>query len=485
MKIKNTSDYKINPTFQPRNKYAKLVLQTFVWILIIAFISTIGVSFNMQAVPVIVKSKYTTVDLTGNSIFMIEKNELDRQIQEKNPNMDPRFYQNYLNEQSLTNTMLDVARQDLFNEINLKPSSLVLREFQNSSLPSSFLSLQYGLQSFFGPSGILQTIATPTIADIYAFRDLQEFKIATEIVALNKTNFLISKVTGEELMQYFDENVIDWAEKANVTEFLFENRAEARKGAAIIAEKGLKEAINEFSQNKKVSINQNVIVTADPKTYTYFIELLKAYKNNTNAIAISAPLYAESKYKIAVFNEDINYTLASPQVRFDILKSYVTDNYDMLSKNFAKEWNDTVQLFETKIKENESFTTIASEIPSVFHRVSSPFTVLQDRIYSVEGVELSMPILKDKELLKAILDTPINSNTAVINTSKSKEWYFSFKPLLKEFRENTEIPQLTPQAQQELTSYKSIKMSQMFGEKLYRRYNVKDYPEALTNLTLQ
>ncbi|MGL4562269.1 MAG: hypothetical protein ACRCVW_00235 [Brevinema sp.] len=487
MKTKNTTSHHIPTEKNVRHKIVKIILQFFVWILIIAFVSTIGATFDTQSTPIVIKSKSSQIDLAGNSLFMLERSSLNEQTDTEDnrfQNIDPRMYNRDLDQSTLSNTMLLTARKDFFKEIGLRPSQKVKEYYRaQNGYSAEFNELQYNLQSFFGNLGALNSISMITIADIYAFNELLNFEISTEFISLNKTNFLIGKISSDQLFAYFQKNILQWADNINIMEFTFENRGEARKGKNLIKEKGLDIALEELSINKKITISTNKNIVANRENFNYLTEILKAYTNRSeDAQTISEPIYYNGQYKIAVLNDDLSLSNMDPQKLFQISKSYVSENYKSLSRTFNKEWEETKKIFETKVNDGEAFSSIKRELAGTIHHVTAPFTVFNNTIYSIQGAALSVPILKDSKIFNAIINTPINESTVVIKNNQ-KEWLFGLKPLSKELKQDNAFQATDAQKGYLFTQQKGIFLMQMFGENLFKKYKIKSYPEELTNLT--
>ncbi|MGL4561066.1 MAG: hypothetical protein ACRCV0_02085 [Brevinema sp.] len=487
MKTKNTTPHHIQTEKNVRHKIVKIILQVFVWVLIIAFISTIGATFDTQSTPIVIKSKSSQIDLAGNSLFMLERSSLNEQTDTEDnrfQNIDPRMYNRDLDQSALSNTMLLTARKDFFKEIGLKPSQKVKEYYRSQNgYSAEFNELQYNLQSFFGNLGALNSISMITIADMYAFNELLNFEISTEFISLNKTNFLMSKISSDELFAYFQKNILQWADNINITEFTFENRGEARKGKNLIKEKGLDIALEELSINKKITISTNKNIIANRESFNYLTEILKAYTNKSeDTQTISEPIYYNGQYKIAVLNDDLSLSNMDPQKLFYISKAYVSENYKSLSRTFNKEWEETKKLFETKVNDGEAFSSIKRELAGTIHHVTAPFTIFNNTIYSIQGAPLSVPILKDSKIFKAVINTPINESTVVVKNNQ-KEWLFGLKPLSKELKQDNTFQATDAQKGYLFTQQKGLFLMQMFGENLFKKYNIKSYPEELTNLT--
>ncbi|MGL4393813.1 MAG: hypothetical protein ACRCS8_01100 [Brevinema sp.] len=483
MKKSQTPHIEVLDAPRVKNKIVKVTVQIFVWILIIAFISTIGVGLGMDAAPVVIRTKNSKIDLSPTSIFMIQRGELINQLESSsNPlkNGDPRAYNREIDKYTLDSTMVSAAQKDLFTEISIKPSPLLRAE---ARIPKEALDMQYGLEAFFGNLGAVTPIMMLTIGDMYAFHELSNFEIATEFITLNKTNFLISQISADQLAEYFDKNIERWAQKVNVSEFIFENRAEARKGSKLISEKGYVEAMKEFANNSKVSFNTNKTILADKQHYNYFTDALKSYTSKRgNGLYVSDPIYFEGIYRVAVLNYAPTLTDLSPREVLELSEYFVRENYNSLSKTHARAWNEAKKSFETRIKNQDSFASIYTDISGAVHRVTAPFTVLSDSINAVTGERLTTPILEDTKIFQAILNTEINV-TSFINKENKGEWLFGVRPLSKELKE-TPVNLADQQKAYMINQSKGRIVSQMFGTALLKRYNVKSDEKILTNLHL-
>ena len=107
-------------------------------------------------------------------------------------------------------------------------------------------------------------------------------------------------------------------------------------------------------------------------------------------------------------------------------------------------------------------------------------------ITNVTGVVINLPVLSDKNVLGALLDTPKQGISPVVNVKDKKELYIAFRPLFKNYTQDEEAAAnvINDAALfQEVNNYKlTVLQTSLNDENKKKRYKLKTYPEVLTNL---
>ena len=492
--MKVTSNDK-NHKIVNKKSLSRIVLQIFVWLLVIAFVSTIGVMWDDQGMgyPVVLESSAGKVDLSPRNLYMLEYERIDNQLKENNVDLDPRMYSRYLQNIALTNTIESFTRSTLYKDMGIKASLKMMKDIQNNTgLSSDMVELQYAESYYRGALGILPILAAPTVSDMYVINNLKDFNIATEILVLNKTNFLLIKISEVDKTEHYNQNFINWLDKVTVQDFKVENRGQARRIANMLKERGVEETITELNSNKewknKVTINNNLILTAQKESFSHLIEVLTTYKNKTqdDILIITEPIYNNGEYHVSVLESIPSFDQLDILTQRELTIDYLTKNYDKILQTYKSEWDATVKIFNEKVNEKLAFSSIANEVNGVVNHTTIPFTMLQESITNVLGEALALPILSDPIVLKNILETPAMETSPVLEPKFSKDLLLVITPLDKSYNQNsisTENLLQDQNLQKNIFAYKqALLQKSLNSELLKKRYDIKVYPEVLSNL---
>ena len=492
--MKDTSKDKTHKIVNKKS-LSRIALQTFVWLLVIAFVSTIGVMWDDQGMgfPVVLESSKGNIDLSPRNLYMLEYDSLDNQFKDSNAALDPRVYTRYLQNIALTNTIDSFTRSLLYKEIGIKASLKRMKEIQdNTGLTTDMIEFQYAENYYRGSLGILPIFAAPTVSDMYVIDNLQKFNMVTEILVLNKTNFLLTKVSEADKIEYYNQNFINWLDRVTVQDFKVENRGQARRIINMLKERGTEETITELNSNEdwknKVTINNNLILTAQKESYTHLMDVLKAYKNKTedDTLITTEPIYNNGDYHVSVFESILSFDQLDIAIQRELTTEYLTKNYNKILKEYRSEWDATTKTFNEKVSEKVAFAVIANEVSGAVHHMTQPFGMLQKSITNTLGAELTLPILTDPLVLKHILETPETETSPVIEPKFSEDLLLVIRPVVKFYDSNvtsTEILLQDQNLQRNIFAYKQAFFQESLNsELLKKRYNIKVYPEVLTNL---
>ena len=478
-----------------KKSLTRIALQIFVWLLVIAFVSTIGVMWDDQGMgyPTVLESSTGKVDLSPRNLYMLEYERIDNQLKENNVDIDPRVYSRYLQNIALTNTIESFIRSTLYKDMGIKASLKMMKDIQNNTgLSSDMVEFQYAESYYRGSLGVLPIFSAPTVSDMYVMNDLKDFNIATEILVLNKTNFLLAKISEADKAEYYNQNFINWLDRVEVQDFKVENRGQARRIINILKERGVEETITELNSNEewknKVIINNNLTLTAQKESFSHLIEVLTTYKNKTqeDTLIITEPIYNNGDYHVSVFESIPSFDQLNIATQRELTIDYLTKNYDKILKTYKSEWDTTVKTFNEKVSEKLAFSTIANEVVGVVNHTTQPFTMLQKSITNVLGEALALPILSDPIVLKSVLETPAMKTSPVLEPKFSKDLLLVIRPLDKSYNRNTVSTENLLQdqnLQQNIFAYKQAMLQESLNsELLKKRYKIKVYPEALSNL---
>ena len=478
-----------------KKSLTRIALQIFVWLLVIAFVSTIGVMWDDQGMgyPVVLESSAGKVDLSPRNLYMMEYERIDNQLKENNVDLDPRVYSRYLQNIALTNTVDSFTRRTLYKDMGIKASSKMTKDIQNNTgLTADMVEFQYAESYYRGSLGISPIFSAPTVSDMYVINNLKDFNIATEILVLNKTNFLLAKISEVEKAEYYNQNFINWLDRVEVQDFKVENRGQARRIINMLKERGVEETIAELKSNEewknKVIINNKLTLTAQKESFSHLIEVLTTYKNKTqdDTLIITEPIYNNGDYHVSVFDSILSFDQLNIATQRELTIDYLTKNYDEILKTYKAEWDTTVKTFNEKVNEKLAFSSIANEIAGVVNHTTIPFSMLQQSITNVLGEALALPILSDPIVLKNILETPAMETSPVIEPKFSKDLLLVIRPLDKSYNQNTISTENLLQdqnLQKNIYAYKqAVFQESLNSELLKKRYKIKVYPEVLSNL---
>lgn len=479
---------------ETKKSFTRIILKSFVWLLVIAFVSTIGVMWDDLGggFPVVITSSKEDITLSPRDFYMLEYGRLEKQIREQNSNLDPRALNRYVQYASLTNTETVLAHMRFYEDIKLAPSPKRFQEIQsNTGLTSNLIYYQYGENYYNGPIGVLTPIGMPTVSDMYTVNDLQNLKIAVELAVLNKTNFLMAKITDEEKSNYYDQNFKKWLRFVAVQEFKVENRGQAREVIKVLKENGLDKAIPLLKANQelKVQITTNKVLSADANTYNYFIEILNTYETNRDQpLIITDPIYYQGDYHIAVITEITSYPYLNPEVQQMVTIDYIFENYTSLEKQFGEEWNTAIQTFTDQTVQNISYSQMVADLTGLVHHTTQPFTMLNTIVTNVLGATVNLPILRDKGIISVILNTPIAESSTVSPITQAEDVYVAVRPLDRQFTptDTSRVNVFEDQnLYQQVYTYKFTLLRDAMSSLFVKdRFKIQSFPEELTNLDL-
>ncbi|MGL5722306.1 MAG: hypothetical protein ACRCY4_07905 [Brevinema sp.] len=483
-----------------RKKSTKILLQILVWILIVAFVTTLGVTWGDAAnnsLGNIVSTSKLKVDLAPSSLFFRERENLFAQITENNTNADPRIINSIVNTNALERTEASALRYNFIQDIRLKPSvesAELIRQNPASTAPYA-VDYYYGIQSLVGQLGVYFAIAEPSISDLYAFNDVSRLGIAAEALEFSTTNFYGAQIPLEEKEVYYSSHLTNWADRVVAASFVTESRSNALEISKILvaytnfaegfaAAKALIDSKEDRWTNS--SYADQDIIFPQPTTYDLFMAGADAYgkKSPEAEAAVATPVYFQGKYTILYVTSAGSYAALTPIVQQFMSSEMVSSRYKELEKTYKTAYLSNLETFKAEAAAGTPLAQIPAKVDGARYDISQPFSPLANSVSSVSGAVFVAPILDDPQLLKALLFSNAND---VISSKKYKDTSYIVRALNieKPRPEDLEIDiaqaAANPQNMQNIFGYRSTMIDGSLSKGLAKRYNLKSNSALLTN----
>ncbi|MGL5254668.1 MAG: hypothetical protein ACRC9L_06735 [Brevinema sp.] len=497
---KPTSILHIQEIAHSRKKSTKISLQILVWLLIIAFVTTLGVTWGDAAnnsLGNIVSTSKLKVDLSPSSIFFRERENLFDQVRENNSNADPRFVNSIVNTNALQRTESSAIRYNLIQEIGIKPSletAELIRRNPAANAPYA-VDYFYGVQALLGQLGVYFIISEPSISDLYAFNDVSQISIAAEALNFSITNFYSSQISLEEKEEYYFSHAENWADRVIAASFVTDSRSNALEISKVLNAytnftEGFKAATALIESKETRWLNSSYsdqdIVLPQGNSFDLFSAGAEAYRSKSpEAEAVAAkPVYFQGKYTVLYVTSIGSYAALTPIVQEFLSTEMVSKRYKELDKSYKASYLSNLEVFKSEAAAGTPLAQIPAKVPGARYDISQSFSPLSGNITSANGSSFRVPILEDSQLLKALL---FEDGENVYLSKKFKDTSYIVralnieKPSPKDLEIDIAQASANPENMQNIFGYRNTMIDGSLTTGLAKRYKLKSNSALLTN----
>ena len=271
--------------------FKKTVINIFIWLIIISFVSTIGVywgqKINFEAIKIATINKKDYYYQPGSLFTYIlnrTRESLDNKLKTK---IDYEILEKLVVNQAAQLLVTYGLIYDLANKIGITPSKEYLRAMleyilrgSTSIAPSEglleYLKMEYANTAISGTYGdIVNCISPITVAELYTYFDLVNFTSVAEVVYLNLTNYFLNSLEKNEVNDYYFSNDNLFDDNYSYNENDFEMNLTYLIFTDLILKSSFEYQIKKYL-NKYPDENNNYIERNDDK-YLFLMHLSKNF----------------------------------------------------------------------------------------------------------------------------------------------------------------------------------------------------------------
>lgn len=405
-----------------RETFRKIVINVFIWLLIIAFVSTIGVTWNSDRQNVeifkVAKVNGRIYDNRPGAAFnYIHSGIRDQLSKSAKGQVDSAELDRLALERSVDILENYAILADFAEKNGVKPSREMLRGViealtgRSYSVPSrgliDYATMEYANAAFTGNQGDVMNAFSPvTLAELYSYFDLVNYSVEGEIAYLDLTNALSSRIGDEELQAFYQSNISRYAGEVTIDEMAVSNKAVAFEIAGFALSNGWDKALTQYKE--KISVSTGLILSnVSGLSKRYFLVL-----TNAPGSLVHKPQFENGVYHVirVVSFPDLN-KLGSVYKR-NVMDEYVSKYFTNLRARFSPEIEESVRNL-TALAGTSSDLRRVSGFNYVKTGKTSPVNqILRDD----KGDRILLPVLSDDHWFDAFFGTGLNQVSAVLRT---------------------------------------------------------------------
>ncbi len=383
-----------------KEQIKKFVITAFVWMIIIAFVSTLGVYWgDKQRVKVtriaeINKKVYTYQP--GSTYFYLLNSIRDSLGRSSRSSKDESAVNKYATQYLINYGIM----YDFANSIGVSPSKETLRNLLEYvargrlvTVPDKglmeFSGMEYANLSFNSENGDLSSSLAPvTVAELYSYFDLMNFNVESEILYIDITNYIMSKISDGDIQNYYEANISNYTGEVYVEDLSIKNKALAYEAAKYAIDKGWENTLETYKG--KYNYTDKLTLKNSSGLSKRFSTALTLKKGDI----LQKPQFENGEYhilKIIGFPDIKTLNIANKN---NLLSDFVAKNSTNLRTKYDKDIKSLTGKVEEMAKANVDFKKIAVATGMNYIKTGKISPVSQ-KVIDEKGEEIPIPLLEN------------------------------------------------------------------------------------------
>ncbi|MCX7821655.1 MAG: hypothetical protein N2258_08300 [Brevinematales bacterium] len=469
-----------------KEAFRRFVINFFVWLLIIAFVSTLGVYWGKDVhvnVIKIAKIGKKSFNYHPGSIFnYILLFNREKLINYLPKSIDQDTFNNFLINYSVENLLNNAHLYNFGREIGLSPSRDILRNIIEYNIkgaltgsPSKglvdYAYMEYVNHALASENGdIMNALGVVTMSELFSYYDLFSYYAEAEIVIFDYTNYVAKKITDNELEAYFNKNFSNYISEIKIDDIAVSTKEIASEIHKFAKEKGFEKAIEQYKSKAKIS---TIPLTRKSGTAKRF-ELALKLKEGDIAEKVQ---FENGEYHIIKVKEMPKYSTLSPEVKKDLLASYLMENKETLLKNHKVEIEKELSQVNNLVSAGKNLKDISTYLGVNLYKAGKILTVSR-YLYSDDKKMIPLNLEENPEVIETVFTSELNQ-VKIIN----KDRYSIFiKPIARKTEKNFSYTNINQDVMKEYMSYKATAISKDWMNSLEKRYKTILYTNEIEKL---
>ncbi|MGC8765067.1 MAG: hypothetical protein ACP5QT_04200 [Brevinematia bacterium] len=464
----------------------KFVLNFFIWLLIIAFVSTLGVYWGRDInvrVMKIAKIGKETYNYQPGSVFnyiLIFNRErfasfLPRNIDEKTFN---EILLNYSVESLINQGMLSAFAR----EMGLLPSKEIIRNIIEYKIKGvltrvpdkgliDYAFMEYANFSLAGENGdIMNSLGMVTSSELFSYYYLQSYIAEAELAIFNYTNYIAGRIAPEELKDYYIKNISKYVNEIEAEDVAVGSKELAYEVNKVAKEEGFDSAVNRYKDRIKLS---NVIYSRKTGVAKRFELALKLKAGEIS----EKPQFENGEYHIFRVKRIQEFENLSKEIKNELLHSFILDNKAVLLKKYSQDIDKLMEDVNSQISAGKDLKNIAASLNAGYYRVKNIFPVSRF-LYGEDKKPLPIDVGENPE----IIDYAFTAETGKIAKIQKEGYVIFIKPISRKVDSKFSYTNINENVMKEYLSYKASAISKDWMASLKKRYQYKIYTNEVEKL---
>lgn len=402
----------------------KIVINTFVTLLIIAFVSTLGVYWgsnqNVKSVKIAEINKVVYTYQPGSPFSYIYYGIKDGM----NRNFNGQVDSTYINQFALSRSVQLLINYGLIQNVaaqnGVEPSKEMLRNIleytvrgQLRTTPDKGLleygRMEYANMSLSGENGdILNALGPISGGELYSYYDLENYTADAEFLFINVTNYIVGKVNESDVASYYETNIQRYATEAVVDDISVKSKAIAFEVSKFASEKGWEQALETY-KGKYGTVSKVTLKNA-PGTSKRFAMVIKGNRGQT----LDKPQFESGEYHVMRIQSFPDFKILSKDLKASVNSDYVLANFASLKTKYDADIQNTVLKTEDLVKSKPDMKAAASAGMSYVKAVK--ISPVGDRLVDEKGNPIDLPLLQNDSWLDFIFSAQKNQVSQTFKT---------------------------------------------------------------------
>ncbi|MEJ5283976.1 MAG: peptidyl-prolyl cis-trans isomerase [Brevinematia bacterium] len=469
-----------------KEAFKKFVINFFIWLLIIAFVSTLGVYWGKDVNVNVIK-----IAKIGKKSFNYHPGSIFNYILIFNREKLANFLPRNIDQDTFNNFLINYSVENLLNnghlyvfgkELGLSPSRDILRNIIEYNIkgaltgsPSKglvdYAYMEYVNHALASENGdIMNALGVVTMSELFSYYDLFSYYAEAEIVIFDYTNYVAKKITDDELEAYFNKNFSNYVSEIKIDDIAASTKELASEVHKYAKENGFDKAVEQYKSKAKVSTISLTRKTGMAKRF----ELALKLKEGEVAQKVQ---FENGEYHVIRLKEITKFSSLKPEVKKDLLVSYLMDNKETLLKKYKEEIDKVLSEANNLIVNGKSLKDISTYLSANFYKANRIVPVSR-YIYSEDKKIIPISLEENPEVIDSVFTSELNK-IKVINKDK---YAIFLKAISRKTDKNFSYTNINQEVMKEYMQYKASAISRDWMNSLEKRYKATVYTNEIEKL---
>jgi hypothetical protein len=470
-----------------KEKFRKFVVNFFIWLLIIAFVSTIGVYWgervNVRAVKVLKIGRDVYYYQPGSVVNYTLLFMRDRLASILPSTLDSEVFNEFLFREGIDRVFNNGLIYAFAKENNVLASKDVIKFIITYAVRGNldrtpdkglldYAKMEYANMALAGENGdIMNCLGFASSSELFSFYDLYSFKASAEILYLNYTNYIAKKIPLDELKGYYEKNIDKYINEITVDDIAVKSKELATEIHRFVNENGFENAVSKYKD--KMTLTKNLVLSK--KTgYAKRFELALKHKEGEVARKVQ---FENGEYHILKVVKVMDINFLPKDLKNELKNNYITENKKELISKFERELNELYDNIKKMLNEGRDFKEISKTYDVSYYRINNITPVSRFLNYETNK-RLEIDLYQNKDIIDCFFGKPIGKAEDV----KVENGYLFIKPLSRKIDTAFSYTNITSDVMRDYLTFKTTAISKDWKENLEKRYKYVVYTNEVEKL---
>ncbi len=330
-----------------------------------------------------------------------------------------------------------------------------------------YIEMEYAVQSLSPQGGDLMSVIAPvTIAELYSYFDLVNYAAQAEVIYLDITNYVESRITEQELSEYYNLNPKAFADSVRIESLAIKSKEGSDEILTLVKTQGWEAAMKKYVENKDPRVIYNPESQVDSKNGAkQYQAVISSSSNNI----VTTPILEDKAYHIIHVLGFTTYAQLSDWTKNNLRNDYARLNFERLRAAQNNNIQDIVSKVESNIRNGQSLSQGISGTAFKYFK-STSISPVNQILRDDKQQKIDLPLMENRKWMDFLFTSEPGT---VSKTFYTDGYVVMFKILKRGINENIDYAKIDKEIYQRYMYYKNNAVSKDWSDHLQKNFQFK------------